>query len=534
MNKALNSEFPDAFNIATYLLNRNLKAGRANKTAIIWEDISYSYYQVHALSNSVGNALKELGVRIGDRIFFSDVDLPSAIIGFLGTLKLGAIAVPVRTGVSAKEYVHCLEDSRSVVAIVSATRLPIILEHKDQLPCLRHVISTDARVEGYLSFSSLLRFESTHLDVAQTHKDDPAFIFYSSGTTGLPKAIVHLHETVAHAAQPIFDLNTNDIFYSLAQISHTYGLYGAFLLPFTVGGTVVGNTAVVGAVVGSKVIVREKSGVRRIFETIARYKPTVFFGVPRAYAGLLAASLPEDHMRSVRLCFSASEPMPKKLWTDFKERFGVEILDGLGSTEAISFYICNRPGAIRPGSSGQIMPSFEAKIVDENGNPVQTGQVGELWIRGPSLFAYYWHDHQRTISTRQGEWFKTGDLYHVDADGYYWYHGRIGDMIKAGGWVSPIELESLLLEHPAVQDVGVVGRMDKDELIKPCAYIVLKPGYVPSEALAKEILSFAEERLDEYYKYPRWVEFVDALPYTSTGKLQRFKLRQLPSANLSH
>jgi benzoate-CoA ligase family protein len=527
MRDAYRRVLTQQYNAAEGLLDHNLDAGRSDKVAVIWEDTPYSYRQIYALSNRFGNALRKLGVATGDRVLFSGTDFLCSIVGYLGALKIGAVAVPVRRAQTENEYVHLLNDSRSVVAVISSDRYPILLASQNKLRYLSHMITTDATVEGCLSFSQIVEEESDHLDVACTHQDDPAFIFYSSGTTGLPKAVMHLHQTLGYACEPIFDMEASDIFYSLGNIAHAYGVYSALLLPFTVGGTSVANTAIVGASITDRVVLSNTSGVRRIFETIARYSPTVLFGVPRAFAGLLAVSLPEEHMRSVRLCFSASEPLPKKLWQDFKERFGIEILDSIGSTEAISFYISNRPGASRPGSSGQVMPNFQVSIVDETGNPVEKGQIGELWISGPGLFAYYWHNCELTRSTRQGEWFKTGDLYQVDSDGYYWYHGRTGDMIKAGGWVSPIELESLLLHHPAIQGVGVVGRVDGDGLTKPCAFVVLRSGCVPSVELAQEIVSFANTRLDEPFKHLRWVMFSNRLPYTPTGKLQRSKLREL-------
>ncbi len=347
-----------------------------------------------------------------------------------------------------------------------------------------------------------------------THRDAMAFWLYSSGSTGGPKGCVHLqHDMFVCAesyAKGVLGMRESDRCFSAAKLFFAYGLGNALYMPFAVGAT--------------SILLPDAPTAPRVYEIIARYRPTLFFSVPTNFSMLLSHDGDFD-LSSVRYAVSAGEALPEPLFRRFKQRFGVEILDAIGSTECLHMFIANRPGHVRAGSSGQLVPGYEARIVDEHDQPVPAGEMGNLLIKGDSTCAYYWNQHEKTKATIQGEWIRTGDKYYCDADGYYWYGGRSDDMLKAGGiWVSPVEIESVLIDHDAVQECAVVGRDDGHGLLKPFAYVVLKSQIAGTPELAAALQTFVRERLAEY-KRPRGVEFVSELPKTATGKLQRFKLR---------
>jgi benzoate-CoA ligase len=322
--------------------------------------------------------------------------------------------------------------------------------------------------------------------------------------------------TVELYAKGVLGINENDRTFSVAKLFFAYGLGNALTFPFAVGATTV--------------LWPGPPIPQNVFAQIERYRPTLFFSVPTNYGQLLAhrreGGGPDFDLSSVRQAVSAGEALPRALFERFKERFHVEILDGIGSTEVLHIFISNRPGRVRPGSSGELVSGYQARLVDEHGADLPEGEVGNLLIRGDSTCAYYWNKHERTKDTIEGHWIRTGDKYRRDENGYYWYAGRSDDMLKVGGiWVSPVEIENTLVEHPAVQEAGVVGRRDRDELEKPVAYVVLSAGHEPSDELARELQDFVRQKIAEY-KRPRWIEFVPELPKTATGKTQRFKLRE--------
>ena len=359
---------------------------------------------------------------------------------------------------------------------------------------------------------------SPDLEAEPTSKDDPAFWLYSSGSTGRPKGAVHLqHDMVVCSdtyALQVLGMTEADRTVSAAKLFFAYGLGNALYCPFGVGATTIlwpGSPA-----------------AANVYATIEKYRPTLFFSVPTNYGMLLAHQRDgaDFDLSSIRHAVSAGEALPPALFERFKQRFGVEILDGIGSTEILHIFISNRPGAIRPGSSGRIVPGYEAKILDEQNRPVPDGEIGNLLISGDSTCACYWNKHEKTMATIEGQWIRTGDKYSRDADGYYWYAGRSDDMMKVGGiWVSPVEVENALIEHASVLECGVGARADRDGLTKPLAYVVVRQGVAATPELAAELQQFARTRLSEY-KRPRWVEFIDELPKTATGKVQRYKLRE--------
>ena len=528
---------PDQFNAATYFIDRHIPEGRGEKIAIEAGEARVSYRQLWERVNRFGNSLRQLGVRIEERVFLLLLDTPEFAVSFFGAIKIGAVPVPVNTLLKTSDYHYILNNSRARVAVVSEALYPQLQGWK-KLRYLQHVIvvggaqpaTTDKNTQ---SFAGLIEQNSPSLEAEPTSKDDAAFWLYSSGSTGFPKACVHLqHDMVVCAeryAMGILGMTESDRCFSVAKLFFAYGLGNAMYFPLAVGAT--------------SILWPGPPKPQHVFEIIERHRPSLFFSVPSNYAALLAhkrdhvgtaapgrpggPSAPDFDLSSVRYGISAGEALPAALFHRFKERFGVEILDAIGSTEVLHMFIANRPGAVRPGSSGLIIPGYEARVVDEDDEPAKPGEIGNLLIKSDSTCSHYWNQHEKSKSTIEGHWIRTGDKYYQDADGYFWYAGRSDDMLKCSGvWVSPIEIEAVLIEHPAVQEAAVIGRKDEDELLKPAAYVLLKNGSTGTADLARELQEFVLSRLP-VFKRPRWVEFVDELPKTATGKLQRYKLREL-------
>ena len=515
---------PTVFNAATYFVDRNIEQGRGAKTAILYEGQEFTYSQVAEQVNRIGNALRSLGLQMEQRVLLLLLDCPEYAAAFFGGMKIGAVPIPTNTLLKPADYQYLLNDSRAVMAIVSEALLPSLEEIRSQCAYLREIIVVSQpgsqseatyKNKGYHLFHELVAAASPELEAVPTNRDDAAFWLYSSGTTGFPKGAVHLHRDMVYCtefyARGVLNMTEADRCYSVAKLFFAYGLGNGLYFPFGVG--------------ASTVLLPHRPEPRRIYELVANTKPTLFFGVPTGYAAMLATPGQFD-MSSVRAGVSAGEALPNAIWDNFKSRFGVEILDGIGSTEVLHIFISNRLGEVRPGSTGKVVPGYEARIVDENGQEVGPDEEGHLLVKGQSTCVYYWNKWDKTRETILGEWIRTGDKYHKDQDGYYWYHGRADDMIKAGGiWVSPVEVENVLAGHPAVLEAGVVGRVDSDELVKPYAFVVVKQDYSPGPELEAERKQFVKDKI-AVYKYPRWIEFVEALPRTATGKLQRYKLRQ--------
>lgn len=517
---AADLHIPESFNAAAYFVDRNVQEGRGGKIAIECGATQVTYDEVLAGVNRVGHALRHsLDVRMEERVLLLLLDTPEFACCFFGAIKIGAVPVPASTLLKPPDYLHLLNDSRARVAMVSAALLPQVLAiPRDDLPFLREVVVVGEASAGTRSFAELVREQPSRLEAAPTRRDDAAFWLYSSGSTGVPKGCVHLHHDMVLCAElyarGILQIAETDRCFSVAKLFFAYGLGNGLYFPFAVGAT--------------SILWPGPPTPKDVFGTIERHRPTLFFSVPTSYAMLLAhrpLEGPDFDLRSVRLAVSAGEALPAPLYERFAQRFGVEIVDGIGSTEVLHIFISNRPGAVRPGSSGQIVPGYEALLVDEDGRPAKTSEIGSLLVKGDSTCSGYWNQHEKTKETMAGPWIRTGDEYSQDADGYFWHAGRSDDMLKVGGIpVSPVEIENTLLAHPAVQEAGVVGCADEDGLIKPLAYVALRAGVVGTPELAAELSNFVRSRIAEY-KRPRWVQFVGELPRTATGKTQRFKLR---------
>lgn len=511
---------PDEFNAAAYFIDRHIAEGRSQKIGIECGETKVSYGQLLDRVNRFGNALKGLGARIEERVLLLLLDTPDFAVSFFGSIKIGAVAVPVNTLLKPSDYKYLLNNSRARIAVVSGPLLHLIEAiPRNELHYLETLIVTgEVPASGNLSFDELLKSNSADLQAARTSKDDAAFWLYSSGSTGQPKACVHLqHDMVVSAeryAKAILKITPEDRFFSVAKLFFAYGMGNGLYFPLAVGAT--------------SILLSGPPRPESVFETIERHRPTLFFSVPSNYVKLLAHEAPIDRefdLSSVRYGVSAGEALPASVFHRFKQRFGIEILDAIGSTEALHMMIANAPGDVKPGSSGKVIPGFEARIVDSNDQAVAQGEIGNLIVKADSTCACYWNQHERTKETIPGHWLRTGDKYYQDADGFFWYAGRSDDMVKVSGvWVSPIEIESVLSEHEAVLEAAVVFRTDADELLKPVAFVVLREGRVQSPEMVRELEAFVLDRLP-VYKRPRWIEFLPELPKTATGKIQRYKLR---------
>lgn len=507
-------DLPDTYNAATTFVDDNVKQGRGGKVAIYYQEQKITYQEVFEKVNRTGNALKDLGIGIEDRVLVILPDSPEFAYGFFGAIKIGAVAVPTNPWMFAKDYEYLANDSRARAIIVHESTLPEIEKIWDNTSFLKQIIVVGAPRGKALSYDGLIAKASAKLEAKKTTKDDICFWGYTSGSTGDPKGAVHLqHDMITITdlfVTPVLGMTENDLCFSASKMFFAYGLGNSLYFPFRFG--------------AATVLWPEKPDPEKVLQVIEKYRPTFFYSVPTLFARYLRVQKKYD-LSSLRICLSSGEPLPPALFHQWKARTGVELLDVVGSTEATHDFLANRPGRAKAGSSGEVTPAFEAKIVDDDGREVPSGEVGNLMVRGDATAPYYWNKDEQTKRMMQGEWLKTGDTYYRDAEGYYWYCGRSDDMMKVGGlWVSPIEIENTLMEHPAVLESGVIGDNDADGLLKPKAFVMLKSEFKTSDELRLELQNHVKSKLAPY-KYPRWIEFVEELPKTVTGKIQRFRLR---------
>jgi benzoate-CoA ligase family protein len=505
--------FAPGFNAATAMIDRHLAEGRAGKVALRSASAQVTYAELAAGVNRAGNALLGLGLERGERLLLVVKDCPEFLQLFWGAIKAGVIPVPINSILRAADLRGMIEDSGCAAVAWSpefAGEVEPALAGARRPP--RVALPTEG---GSGSLRALMDAASPRLAAVPAASSASCFWLYSSGSTGRPKAAVHRHRDLVVLSQlwarDAVGLREDDVVFSAAKLFFAYGL---------------GNSAAALWAGATAVLLDARPTAANTLETLERFRATVCFAVPTLYASQLQElERARPDLSALRLCYSAGEPLPADLFHRWKERTGVTILDGIGSTEVLGPFITNRPGDVRPGTSGRVVPGYEARVVTESGAEAGPGEPGVLQVKGPSTAPYYWNDPAKTARTMRGEWIVTGDTFVRDAEGYFHYCGRNDDMLKVGGiWCSPIEIEARLIAHPAVLEVAVVGRPDGAGLVKPEAYVVLREGAAPRDGLAEELMAHCKSHLAPY-KFPRRIHFVAELPKTATGKIQRYRLR---------
>ena len=504
-----------SYNAAVDMVDRNVAQGRGANTAFIDPTRRISYAELRDAAARVGPMLARLGLDREDRIAMIMLDTVDFPVLFWGAIRAGIIPAPLNTLLTAEQYRYILEDSRAKVLFVSAPLLGVAQQAAAGIASLKTIVVVGDAPAELPRFDALLAAEQAGAEPAPTHADEVAFWLYSSGSTGMPKGVRHVHsspmETAKLYAQGVLGIRADDVVFSAAKLFFAYGLGNAMSFPMSVG--------------AAAVLLPDRPTPKAVFAVLKREQPTIYYGVPTLYAAMIAdpACTKENGSARLRMCVSAGEALPEHIGLEWKKRFGVDIYDGVGSTEMLHIFLGNYPGKIRYGTSGVPIPGYAARLIDEQGRDVPEGEIGELAVRGPTAADGYWNQREKTRRTFEGEWTRTGDKYVREPDGFYRICGRTDDMFKVSGlWVSPYEVEAALITHPRVLEAAVVPKEDDDGLLKPKAYIVLKgEGGAPAPDELKEHV----KRQVGNWKYPRWIEFVDGLPKTATGKIQRFKLR---------
>src|SRR5438132_5448123 len=508
------------YNAAADLIERNLAAGRGAKPAFIDDCGQYSYAELAGRVSRFAKLLHRLGVHPEQRILLSlhdTIDFPTA---FLGAIKAGVVPVAVNTQLSTEEFAFMLADSRARAVIVSAPVLPAMTAASAQLPEPRPAVIVSGGMPEERGLDDLLAVASVTSETAPTHPDEPCFWLYSSGSTGRPKGTIHIQSSLIGTAElyaiPVLGIAERDVGFSAAKLFFAYGLGNSLTFPMAVGAT--------------SVLMAERPTPAAVGRVLREHRPTIFYGVPTLYNAMLGSNdLPQPEELALRCCVSAGEPLPAEIGRRWSARIGVDILDGIGSTELLHIFLSNRQGEVRYGTTGRPFAGYALQIVDEEGRRVPRGEIGDLLVSGPTSAAGYWNNRERSRTTFNGIWTRTGDKYFEDEDGYYVYCGRSDDMLKVSGmYVAPAEVEAALIAHEDVLEAAVVGAADDDGLIKPKAFVGVKPGIGADDELARALDQHAQRMLAPF-KCPRWIAFLDELPKTATGKIQRFKLREASS-----
>ncbi len=522
-------EFPQQFNMADYFLYHNVEKGRKNKICLYYEDETFTYGDAVKMSNRAGNALREMGVGIEDRVLICLPDCPGFVWAWFATSKIGGVITMVNPLLTVDDYKYYLDYTRAKVVVIHEAQAEVFAEAVQGARYLKSVlvVSEQSAIGNwqsaikessipFISFNELLEQMSDELTPADTSKDDIAIWLFTSGSTGKAKGAVHFHHDLPYNtevfAKRTIGVSENDLTVSVPKLFFGYATGTNLLFPFAVG--------------GATALFSERSTAEQMFSMIEKYRPTILTTVPTMINGMLnSESATEKDLSCLRFCYSAGEALPAELYTRWKNTFGVEILDGIGSAEMFHIYITNRLGDVKPGSLGRVVEGYEARIIDADGNEVPTGEMGTLKIKGDSASLCYWGAHEKSKETFAGDWCTTGDQFHKDEEGYFWYHGRTDDMLKVGGiFVAPAEIENCLLQHESVLECAVVGYTDNDRLIKSKAFIVLRESFTGDETLIKTLQDFVKSNLAPY-KYPRFVEFIDAMPKNDRGKIDRIQLK---------
>ncbi len=517
---------PEArFNFARHLIERN--AGRAAKTAFIDDYGTLSYGDLAERVRRVAAALRAADVRREERVLLLMHDCADWPVAFLGALYAGVVPVAVNTLLTAEDYAFMLENSRSRAVFVSGALLPVLEAALALAPAgvraevgtiiVSHPAAGTALPANARDLEACIAAQAPLAECAATGPDEPAFWLYSSGSTGRPKGAVHTNANLYWTAElygtRLLQIRESDTCFSAAKLFFAYGLGNGLSFPMSVGATTV--------------LMAERPTPDATFKRWIEHKPTIFFGAPTGFAGMLASpNLPARNQVALRMVSSAGEALPAELGERFTAHFGVEVIDGIGSTEMLHVFLSNAPGRVRYGTTGWPVPGYEIELRGEDGRVVADGETGDLYIKGPSAALMYWGNRDKSRDTFQGAWTKSGDKYVRNEDVSYTYSGRSDDMLKVSGiYVSPFEVEATVAQHPAVLEAAVIGVTDAEGLTKTKAFVVLKPGQTASDA---ELKAFVKDRLAPY-KYPRFIEIIAELPKTATGKIQRFKLRDIES-----